>query len=66
MSDGGVARALRIRQVDEQGGFDSSGMDGRVAVAHLIAVARANAASRAAGDSWEGFACAIDPATWAS
>ena len=64
--DDGVARALRVRQVDEQGGFDSSGMDGRSALARLIEVARANAAVRAAGGSWGGFACAIDPAGWAT
>ena len=64
-SESGVARDLRVRQVDEQGGFDSSGMDGRAAVARLIEVARANAASRAAGEPWDGFACAIDPAAWA-
>ncbi len=63
---GGPARALRVRQVDEQGGFDSSGMEGRDAVARLIDVARANAAARAAGEPWTGFACAIDPATWAT
>lgn len=62
----GPARALRVRQVDEQGGFDSSGMDGREAVARLVDVARANAAARAAGEAWTGFACAIDPAAWAS
>ncbi|SVE15964.1 uncharacterized protein METZ01_LOCUS468818, partial [marine metagenome] len=47
--DDGVAWALRVRQFDEQGGFDSSRMDGRSAVARLIEVARANAASRVAG-----------------
>ena len=64
--DDGVARTLRVRQVDEQGGFDSSRMDGRFAVARLIEVARANATSRMAGGAWEGFACAIDPAGWAT
>jgi hypothetical protein len=64
--DDGVAWALRVRQVDEQGGFDSSGMDGRSALARLIEVARANAAVRKAGGSWGGFACAIDPAGWAT
>ncbi len=64
--NGGVAQALRVRQVDEQGGFGSSGMDGRTAVSRLIEVARANAAIREAGGAWTGFACAIDPATWAT
>ncbi|GIS99065.1 MAG: hypothetical protein CM1200mP26_07780 [Acidimicrobiales bacterium] len=62
----GVAWALRVQQVDEQGGFDSSRMDGRSALARLIEVARANATSRAAGGAWDGFACAIDPARWAT
>jgi len=35
-------------------------------VARLVDVARANAAARAAGETWTGFACAIDPVTWAS
>jgi len=65
-SGGTSARALRVRQVDEQGGFDSSGMDGREAMARLTDVARANAAARAAGESWAGFACAIEPAAWAT
>ncbi|MDG2427562.1 MAG: phosphatidylserine/phosphatidylglycerophosphate/cardiolipin synthase family protein [Acidimicrobiales bacterium] len=60
-----VARSLRVQQVDEQGGFDSSGIDGRTAVARLIEVARINAAMREAGETWTGFACAIDPASWA-
>jgi phosphatidylserine/phosphatidylglycerophosphate/cardiolipin synthase-like enzyme len=64
--DADVARAFRVRQVDEQGGFDSSTMDGREAVARLIEVARANAIARAAGEGWAGFACAIDPSTWAT
>ena len=64
--DEDVARSLRVRQVDEQGGFNSSEIDGRTAVARLTEVARANAAIREAGGSWVGFACAVDPATWAS
>ena len=63
---GAVARSLRVRQVDEQGGFDSEAMDGRTALARLIGVARENASSRAGGGSWNGFACAIDPAGWAT
>ncbi len=63
---GAVARSLRVRQVDEQGGFDSEAMDGRTALAQLIGVARENASSRAGGGSWNGFACAIDPAGWAT
>jgi phosphatidylserine/phosphatidylglycerophosphate/cardiolipin synthase-like enzyme len=63
---GGSARAFRVRQVDEQGGFDSSTMDGREAVARLMEVARANAIARATGEGWAGFACAIDPSTWAT
>jgi len=65
-SNAGPARAFRVRQIDEQGGFDSAGMDGRAAVARLMEVARANAAARVAGEVWTGFACAIDPATWAT
>ena len=64
--DTGVARALRVRQVDEQGGFNSLEMDGRTAVARLIKVARGNAAIRVSGGAWDGFACAIDPASWAT
>jgi phosphatidylserine/phosphatidylglycerophosphate/cardiolipin synthase-like enzyme len=65
-SGGSAARALRVRQVDEQGGFDSSAMDGREAVACLMEVARSNAAARAVGEGWTGFACVIDPASWAT
>ena len=64
--DADVARAFRVRQVDEQGGFNSLEMDGRTAVARLIEVARGNAAIRASGGAWDGFACAIDPASWAT
>ena len=61
-----AARGLRVKQVDEQGGFDSSGMDGRSAVARLAEVARANSLARANGMAWHGFACAIDPSGWAT
>ena len=64
--DAEVARAFRVRQVDEQGGFSSVGMDGREAMVRIIDVARSNAAARAAGEGWTGFACAIDPASWAT
>ncbi|HIE67824.1 MAG: phosphatidylserine/phosphatidylglycerophosphate/cardiolipin synthase family protein [Acidimicrobiales bacterium] len=61
-----VARAFRVRQVDEQGGFPSVGMDGRAAITRLMEVARENSRRRLAGDDLDGFACAIDPAGWAT
>ena len=61
-----VARAFRVRQVDEQGGFPSVGMDGRAAITRLMEVARENSRRRMAGDDLDGFACAIDPAGWAT
>ena len=64
--DAEVARAFRVRQVDEQGGFPSVGMDGRPAMARLIEVARENSRRRSAGEDLDGFACAIDPAGWAT
>ena len=62
----GVVWALRVQQVDEQGGFDAARRAGRSAAARLMEVARANATRRAAGGAWDGFACAIDPARWAT
>ena len=64
--DPGVARTFRVRQIDEQAGFDSSNLGGGEAVGRLIEVARANAARGRAGGSLEGFACAVDPAHWAT
>ena len=64
--DAEVARAFRARQVDEQGGFPSVGMDGRTAMARLMEVARENSRRRTAGEDLDGFACAIDPAGWAT
>jgi phosphatidylserine/phosphatidylglycerophosphate/cardiolipin synthase-like enzyme len=64
--DGGVARAFRARQVDEQGGFSSTDMNGSMAVARLMEVARENSRRRMAGEDLDGFACAIDPAGWAT
>lgn len=61
-----VARDLRIRQVDEQAGFDSSGINGQAAMAQLVEQAKRNAALRAIGQPWTGFACSIDPAGWAN
>jgi hypothetical protein len=61
-----VARAFRVRQVDEQGGFPSVGMDGRAAITRLMEVARENSRRRMAGEDLDGFACAIDPAGWAT
>ena len=64
--DADVARAFRVRQVDEQGGFSSVGMDGRTGMARLMEVARENSRRRTAGEDLDGFACAIDPAGWAT
>ncbi len=64
--DAEVARAFRVRQVDEQGGFPSVGMDGRTAMARLMEVARENSRRRMAGEDLNAFACAIDPAGWAT
>jgi phosphatidylserine/phosphatidylglycerophosphate/cardiolipin synthase-like enzyme len=64
--DADVARAFRVRQVDEQGGFASTGMGGRAAIARLMVVARDNSRRRAAGEELDGFACAIPPAGWAT
>jgi phosphatidylserine/phosphatidylglycerophosphate/cardiolipin synthase-like enzyme len=64
--DAEVARAFRVRQVDEQGGFPSVGMDGRTAMARLMEVARENSRRRTAGEDLNAFACAIDPAGWAT
>ena len=64
--DGDLVQGLRSRLVGEQGGFDSSGMSGVEAVDRLAGVARANAGRREAGEVLQGFACAIDPATWAT
>jgi len=63
-----VARAFRVRQVDEQGGFPSVGMDGRTAMARLMEVARENSRRRMAGEDLNAFAfaCAIQPADWAT
>ena len=61
-----VARAFRVRQVDEQGGFSSVGMDGREAMVRIMEVARENSRRRTAGEDLDGFACAIDPAGWAT
>jgi phosphatidylserine/phosphatidylglycerophosphate/cardiolipin synthase-like enzyme len=64
--DSEVARAFRVRQVDEQGGFESAAMGGREAVGRLAEAARSNAARRAEGDDLVGFACRIDPVRWAT
>ena len=64
--DADVARAFRVRQVDEQGGFSSVGMDGREAMVRIMEVARENSRRRTAGEDLDGFACAIDPAGWAT
>ena len=64
--DAETARAFRARQVDEQGGFPSVGMDGRTAMARLMEVARENSQRRMAGEDLNAFACAIQPAGWAS
>tara|TARA_B100000470_G_scaffold1394_1_gene1006 strand:+ start:293 stop:1669 length:1377 start_codon:yes stop_codon:yes gene_type:complete len=64
--DAEVARAFRARQVDEQGGFPSVGMDGRTAMARLMEVARENSRRRMAGEDLNAFACAIQPAGWAT
>ena len=64
--DPDVARAFRVRQVDEQGGFGSEAMDGAAAIGRLAEVARENAVRRLAGGELVGFACAIDPAAWAA
>ena len=64
--DAEVARAFRVRQVDEQGGFPSVGMDGRTAMARLMEVARENSRRRTAGEDLNAFACAIQPAGWAT
>ena len=64
--DGDLVQGLRSRLVGEQGGFDSSGMSGVEAVDRRAGVARANAGRREAGEVVQGFACAIDPATWAT
>ena len=61
-----MARAFRVRQVDEQGGFSSVGMDGREAMVRIMEVARENSRRRPAGEDLDGFACAIDPAGWAT
>ena len=61
-----VARAFRARQVDEQGDFSSTDMNGSMAVARLMEVARENSRRRSAGEDLDGFACAIDPAGWAT
>ncbi|MBV14434.1 MAG: hypothetical protein CL505_05105 [Actinobacteria bacterium] len=64
--DSEVARSFRVRQVDEQGGFDSAVMGGREAVGRLAEVAGGNAERRARGEGLAGFACRIDPTTWAT
>ena len=64
--DPDVARAFRVRQVDEQGGFGSEAMAGAAAIGRLAEVARENALRRLAGGELVGVACAIDPATWAA
>lgn len=64
--DGDVVRGLRSRLVGEQGGFDVSGMSGVEAMDRLAGVARANAGRREGSEVLQGFACAIDPAIWAT
>ena len=64
--DGDLVQGLRSRLVGEQGGFDSSGMSGVEAMDRLAGVARSNAGRREGGEVLQGFACAIDPATWAT
>ena len=64
--DGDLVRGFRSRLVGEQGGFDAVGMSGVEAIDRLAGVARANADRRAADDVLQGFACAIDPSTWAT
>ena len=64
--DGDLVQGLRSRLVGEQGGFDSSGTSGVEAIDRLAEVARANAGRREGGEVLQGFACAIDPATWAT
>jgi cardiolipin synthase A/B len=64
--DSEVARAFRVRQVDEQGGFESAAMGGREAVGRLAEVAGDNADRRARGEDLAGFACQVDPTTWAT
>ncbi|MEC9057308.1 MAG: phospholipase D-like domain-containing protein, partial [Actinomycetota bacterium] len=64
--DPGVAKTFRVRQIDEKAGFDSSNLGGGEAVGRLIEIARANATRRQAGGPLEGFACAVDPAHWAT
>ena len=61
-----LVRGLRSRLVGEQGGFDASGMSGIEAMDRLAGVARANVGRRRAGEALQGFASAIDPATWAT
>ena len=53
--DSEVARAFRVRQVDEQGGFQSAAMGGREAVGRLAEVAGENADRRAGGEDLAGF-----------
>ena len=64
--DAEVARAFRVRQVDEQGGFSSVGLDGCEAMVRIMEVARENSRRRTAGEDLDGFACAIQPAGWAT
>ncbi|HJO80647.1 MAG: hypothetical protein CL435_05705 [Acidimicrobiaceae bacterium] len=64
--DAEVARSFRVRQIDEQGGFASAGMDGRAAVQGLAEVAQSNNVRRAHGGDLVGFACRIDPSSWAT
>ncbi len=64
--DADLVRGLRSRLVGEQGGFDAAGMSGVEAIDRLAEVARANAERRMADEVLQGFACAVDPATWAT
>jgi hypothetical protein len=41
-------------------------MDGRTAMARLMEVARENTRRRTAGEDLNAFACAIQPAGWAT
>ena len=64
--DAEVVRTFRVRQIDEQGGFQSAAMSGREAVGRLAEVAGDNAGRRARGGDLAGFACRIDPTRWAT
>jgi hypothetical protein len=41
-------------------------MNGSMAVARLMEVARENSRRRSAGEDLDGFACAVDPTGWAT